>query len=247
MDNPSRQQPNAPNSSTQILIMKFRSLLLAVMPVLLLGQFSSAQEEEDKKLAVRALLLAPGGPTMELHTIASESKKLAGPVLVGARGLSDPISPGARNFSFAVPDDSKEDGYRPIAQVVLPARGSEFIILLEPVGKIIKSHVINGKSPDFVNDSTLFFNATDIPIGAELGKKKLLIPPRKPTIVPAPRREGEQPWYGVAFYESKDGRASLFSSARWPYRNASRSYLFFYRVAPSGKIAYEAVDEPLKL
>jgi hypothetical protein len=51
----------------------------------------------------------------------------------------------------------------------------------------------------------------------------------------------------VAFYESKNGQASMFSSTRWPHRNASRGYLFFYRSMPSGRIAYEGVDEPLKL
>jgi hypothetical protein len=227
--------------------MKLRPILLAVLPMLVMGHVCSAQEENIKKLAIRALLLAPGGPQMEIYTMAAETKKLAGPVLVGARGLSDPVGPGVRNFAFAVKDDTKEDGFRPIAQVVLPASGSEFIVLLEPLEQAIRCHVINGKSPEFVNDSTLFFNATDIPIGAELGNKRLLIPPRKPTIVAAPRREGERPWYGVAFYESRNGQASMFSSTRWPHRNASRSYLFFYRVAASGKIAYEAVDEPLKL
>jgi hypothetical protein len=224
--------------------MKYRPILLIVMSILLLVEFSSAQKEEDNKLRIRALLLAPGGPTMNLHTLVAETGKLAGPVLVGSLGLSEPIAPGARKFSFAVPDEKAENGFRPITQVVLPASGNEFIVLLEPEEKRLKSHVINAKARDFGNDTTMFFNATNIPIGAELGNKKVLIPQRKPTIVPAPRREGERPWYQVSFYESKDGKASMFSSTRWPHRNASRCYLFFYRTA-AGKIAHQAVDETL--
>lgn len=224
--------------------MNYRPFLLIVTPILLLLQFSFAQEEEDKKLMIRALLLAPGGPTMELHTLVTETNKLAGPVLVGTLGLSDPHAPGARKFSFAVPDEKAASGFRPITQVVLPASGNEFIVLLEPEEKRLKSHVINAKARDFGNDTTMFFNATNIPIGAELGNKKVLIPQRKPTIVPAPRREGERPWYQVAFYESINGRASMFSSTRWPHRNASRCYMFFYRT-PAGKIAHQAVDETL--
>jgi len=222
--------------------MKFQSLCLAILPVLVPLAPGTAQEKDGPALAIRALLLVPGGPTMELYTLTAESRKVSGPVLVGARGLSDPLAPGARNFAFAIPDKTKEEGYRSVASVVLPANGSDFIILLEPAGQTLKPHVVSGRAPRFGNDSTLFFNVTDVPIGVTLGKDKVLVPPRKPIIAEAPRR-GESPWYQVTFYEPKDGQPAMIANTRWPHRNASRTYLFFYRSESSGRINYQAVDE----
>lgn len=236
----------APTRVCRHFKMKSRTFIFAILPVLFAPPFSSAREEERPALAIRALLLAPGGPTIELFTLTTESRKLSGPVLVGARGLSEPLAPGARNFAFAIPDKTKEDGYRPVASVVLPATGSDFIILLEPAGQTLKTHVVSAKSPRFGNDSTLFFNATDVPIGATLGKNKVLVPPRKPIIAEAPRR-AEKPWYQVTFYEPKDGQPAMIANTRWPHRNASRGYIFFYRSAPSGRITFQAVDETIEL
>lgn len=224
--------------------MKSRTLFLAIFALLFATPCSTAQEGDKPALAIRALLLAPGGPTMNLFTLTTDSRKLSGPVLVGARGLSESLAPGARSFAFAIPDKTKEGEYRPVASVVLPDTGSDFIILLEPAGQTLKPHIISAASPRFGNDSTLFFNATDAPIGAELGTSKVLVPPRKPVIAEAPPR-GEAPWYQVTFYEPKDGQAAMIANTRWPHRNASRGYLFFYRLAPSGRITYQAVDETI--
>ncbi len=225
--------------------MTLRTLLIATLAVLFPAPFSSAQEEDKPGPVIRALLLAPGGPSMELYALAAESKKLSGPFLVGARGLSKPIAPGARSFAFAIPDKSKEDGYRPVASIVLPESGNDFIILLEPAGQTFKPHVVSARAPGFGNDSTLFFNATEVTIGATLGSNKVLIPPRKPVIAEAPQR-GEAPWFQVTFYESKDGKPAMIANTRWPHRNASRSYLFFYRSEPSGRISFQAVDETIE-
>lgn len=226
-------------------MMTLRTLLIAILAVLFPTPSSSAQEKDKPALSIRALLLAPGGPSMSLHTLATESKKLSGPVLVGARGLSEPLAPGARSFAFVIPDKSKEDGHRSVASVVLPETGRDFIILLEPAGQTLKPHVVSAESPRFGNDSTLFFNATDVPIGATLGKNKVLVPPRRPVIAEAPQR-GEAPWFQVTFYEPKDGQPAMIANTRWPHRNASRGYLFFYRSAPSGRISFQAVDETIE-
>lgn len=205
-----------------------------------------AQSSESPGVKVRALLLVPGGPTIDLYAIAAETGKETGPILVGARGISDPLDPGARVFSFAMADPSTESGRRPVATISLPAIGNDFIILLEPAGNQFKPHLVSGQAPRFGNSSTMFFNATDHSIGASLGESRILIPPRKPVVAEAPPR-GEQPWYQVAFYEpQEDGSPRVFSNTRWPYRNASRSYVFFYRSEPSGRISYQAVDETLQ-
>jgi hypothetical protein len=213
------------------------------LTILLFGVYlslSNAQIEETRGLNIRALLLASGGPTINLHAIAAETGKVAGPIVVGARGISDPVSPGARLFSFAIPDTSTKSGYRPVVEVSLPETGGDFIVLLEPAEEGFKPHVVSGKAPRFGNGSTLFFNATDVPIGAILGASKILIPPRKPLIAEAPPK-GEGSWYQVAIYQQKeDGPPRVFSNTRWPYRNSSRPYVFFYRSGPSGQIAYQA-------
>jgi len=220
----------------------FSFFALLVLPLLPL----QAQDKEASGVKVRALLLVPGGPTIELYAIAAETGKATGPVVVGARGISDPLYPGARLFSLAIPDTSTESGHRPVAEVSLPNSGGDFIVLLEPEGNRFKPHLVSGRAARFGNSSTMFFNATDHPIGASLGESRILIPPRKPVVAEAPPR-GEQPWYQVAFYEpQEDGSPRVFSNTRWPYRNASRSYVFFYRSEPSGRISYQAVDETLQ-
>lgn len=200
----------------------------------------------EPALKVRALLLAPGGLNIDLYTMVLETKKLTGPILVGARGISDPVDPGARKFSFAIPDANTESGYRPVSKIILPAAGDDFIVLLEPAGEKFEAHIVSGKSPRFKNDSMMFFNATDVPIGATLGEEKVVIPPRKPVLGKAPSK-GERPWYQVTFYAPQpDGSARMFSNTRWPYRNSTRSYLFFYRSEPSGRITFQAVDESIE-
>lgn len=225
--------------------MTLRNLQIAIFAVLLQAQSSSAQDKDNSVLTIRALLLAPGGPSMELYTLAAGSKKLAGPVLLGARGLSKQFAPGARIFEFSISDKSEEDAYRSVASVVLPETGRDFIVLLEPVGQSLKPHIVSAKSPRFGNNTTLFFNATDVSIGATLGKNKVVIPPHKPVIAEAPPRE-EAPWYQVTFYESKDSQPVMFANTRWPHRNASRGYIFIYRSKPSGRITFQAVDETIE-
>lgn len=182
---------------------------------------------------------------MDLFTLATETQKLSEPMLVGARGLSDPLTTGGRKFSVMIADASKESGYRSVADITLPEKGREFIVLLEPTGDNFRPHVMNAAAPSFGNGSTLFFNATDIPIGATLGNTKILILPREPTVAEAPA-QGERPWYQVSFYQPEaDGSPRIFTNTRWPFRKASRTYVFFYLVIDSERIAFQAVDESL--
>ena len=223
-----------------------RSIVAALSLAALVPGLTNAQEVKSGGMRVRALLLAPAGPTMELHTIAAETKKVTGPILIGARGISDSINPGSRTFSFAIPDAVDKTGYRSVAKVTLPPSGSDFIVLLEPAGETFKTHLVSGKETRFRNSSTMFFNATEVPIGATLGDNKVVIPPRKPVIAEAPAKIGDKPWYQVAFYSpGKDGKPRIFTNTRWPFRKASRCYLFFYRSTTSNRITYQAVDESI--
>ncbi len=117
-------------------------------------------------------------------------------------------------------------------------------MLLEPAGEKLKAHIVSENAPRFGNNSTMFFNASGLPIGVTLGENRTVVPPRKPVVIEAPPK-GERPWFQVTFYEADDGQPRMFANTRWPHRNASRSYLFFYRAEKSGRISYQAVDESL--
>jgi hypothetical protein len=204
------------------------------------GGLSAATEPGPA--GVRALLLVPGGPVVNLHPMSGTVVGAA--VQIGARGLSDPFQPGTREFSLAMPDTKQESGYRAVAKVTLPAEGKDFIILLEPARATYKVHVVNGRESRFGADSVLFFNAAEITLGATLGTTKVLINPRVAVFANAPPR-GEKPFYQVTFYQPDDGRARPFTNTRWPHRDASRCYVFFYRNSSTGRLSYQAVDEEL--
>jgi len=198
---------------------------------------------ESSGLRVRALLLVPGGPVTHLHPVSGE--KAGGAVQIGARGLSQPFSPATREFILAVPDTKQESGFKAVAKVVLPAEGRDFIILLEPAGAIYKVHVVNGREPRFSADCVLFFNASEVTLGATLGPKKVLIKPRQAVFAKAPAR-GEKPYYQVTLYQPDKGKARVFSNTRWPHRDQGRSYVFLYRSQPAGRLTFEAIDEVME-
>ena len=196
---------------------------------------------EPKPAGVRALLLVPGGPIAKLHPL---SGGVAGDaVQIGARGLSEPFKPSTREFALAVPDTKQESGFRAVANVVLPAEGRDFIILLEPAGATYKVHLVNGGESRFGADSTLFFNASETPVMAVLGSEKTLIKPRMAVFAKAPSR-GEKPFYQATLYQSDNGKVRPFFNSRWPHRDNVRCYAFIYR-NEAGNLTYQAVDERL--
>jgi hypothetical protein len=190
---------------------------------------------------VRALLLVPGGPVVKLHPVSGE--KVGEAVEIGARGLSESFRPATRDFSLAIPDARHESGYRAVGKVTLPEQGKDFIILLEPAKEIYKVHVVNGRESRFGADCVLFFNASETILGASLGGAKVLVKPRVAVFAKAPPR-GDKPFYQVTFYQPDNSKARPFANTRWPHRDASRCYVFFYR-GETGRLTYQAVDESL--
>ena len=215
----------------------FRFMLIAAC---LVGCLSAATEPGPA--GVRALLLVPGGPVVTLYPMSGAVVDAA--VQIGARGLSEPFKPSSREFALATPDTKQESGYRAVAKITLPAEGKDFIILLEPARATYKVHVVHSKEARFGVDAVLFFNAAEITLGATLGATKVLINPRVAVFAKAPPR-GEKPFYQVTFYQPDDGKARVFTNTRWPHRNASRCYVFFYRNSSTGRLTYQAVDEEL--
>jgi hypothetical protein len=190
---------------------------------------------------IRALLLVPGGPVIKLHPMSGETVGEA--VLVGARGLSESFRPTAREFSLAIPDIKQKSGYRPLGKVSLPEQGKDFIILLEPDKQTFKVHVVDSRESRFGADSVLFFNASDTILGAALGANKVIIKPRVAVFAKPPPR-GAKPFYQVTFYQPDNSKARPFTNTRWPHRDTSRCYVFFYR-SKTGRLTYQAVDESL--
>lgn len=196
---------------------------------------------ESAGSSVRALLLVPGGPVVNLHPMSGTTVGEA--VQIGARGLSEFFRPATRDFSLAVPDTRQESGYRAVGKVTLPEQGRDFIILLEPTKEVFKVHVVNARESRFGADCVLFFNATETVLGAALGANKVLIKPRMAVFAKAPPR-GDKPFYQATFYQPDNSKARPFANTRWPHREASRCYVFFYR-NETGRLTYQAVDESL--
>lgn len=200
-----------------------------------------SHSQDAPSIGLRALLLTPGGPTVTLHPLCEG--KVSDAVLIGARGLSEKFNAPARQFSLAVPDQRVEIGFRAVGDVILPPQGKEFILLLEPAGKKLQTHIIASRESRFVGDCTLFFNASQNPVVAVLGSEKTLIKPRTAVFAKAPKRR-EKPFYQATLYHSENGKVKPFFNSRWPHRDDVRCYVFIYRNA-EGRLTYQAVDERL--
>lgn len=188
---------------------------------------------------VRALLLAPEGAVSTLYPVSGETRGKG--VVVGARGLSEPFHPPAREFSLMIEDNKRESGFRDAGKAALPPEGDDFIILLEPEHAAFKVHVIHGGDARFGPNGILFFNASESNIGIALGASKLLVKPRAPVFAKPPDGGG-RPYYQVTFFEAENGKARPFVNTRWPHRENSRCYVFLYRNR-NGRFTYQAVDE----
>ncbi|MGC4016421.1 MAG: hypothetical protein QM755_18150 [Luteolibacter sp.] len=191
---------------------------------------------------VRALLLVPGSPNIELVTIAEE--KVSPPFSIGASGLSGNIFPGTRTFNLAVKMPSADSGFKKVASVVLPETGSNFLLLLEPQDdKSLIPHVIPDSLQRFGADSTLFFNASSSEIGAIFGTQRTLIRPRRVEIVSAPPAQDDVPFYQTELYHRDNEKFKLFASSRWLHRNDGRNYVFIYQIKSTGQFGYQTFSE----
>lgn len=222
------------------MIMLYRKCILGLLFSVFIGCFCQAQESSGP--GVQALLLVPGGPVVSLHPMGG--KTVGNAVSIGARGLSESFNAPGRHFSWCISDKNVESGYRAVGEVQLPEQGNDFIILLEPVNKMFKSHVIASREARFGADGLLFFNASDAVIGAALGSVRVKIPPRIAVFGRAPAKS-EKPFYQVTFYYQNEGDVRPFYDTRWPHREQSRCYVFFYR-SDNGRITYQSVDERIK-
>lgn len=214
---------------------------MKVLPFVISLATAGAQEGIESR--VKALILSPGEQEMKISLVSKEGGTVSDPLLIGNMGLSEAVTVVGRNLSLAIPDKSVESGYRSVGEATLPPAGGDFIILLEPAGKIFRTHVVNGKLPGFGRGDTLFFNATNFPLGATLGTRKITIPPRKP-VAGGPSARGRDSWYQITFYQPDEGGGvRKFGDTRWPYRDHARAWVFFYPNGPFNGVSYHVVDE----
>ncbi len=200
-----------------------------------------SRAEEAAKVSLRALLLAPRGSTVTVHSIFEG--KASDPVTITANGLTESFSAPSRRFSLGLPDQKAETGFRSVGDVMLPDQGDDFILLLEPRAEKFIAHVVASRDSRFVGDSMLFFNASEAPVMAVLGSEKTLIKPSVAVFVKAPSR-GKEAFFSGVLYQYKDGSAKPFFSSRWIHNKDSRRYVLIYR-NEAGRLAHQAVAESL--
>lgn len=219
------------------------SKLLVVRQLVLILGIADGQESQAR---VKMLILSPVEREMEISLIAADGGKISDPVLTGNLGLSDSVEVSGREISLAISAPAAESGFLKVGEASLPEGGTDFIVLLEPAGETFNTHVVSGKMPGFGRGDTLFFNATDMSLGATLGTRKILVPPRKP-IASGPSAQGRESWYQVTFYQPVEGGSvRKFGDTRWPYRDHARTYVFFYPDGPFNGVSYHVVDEMMR-
>lgn len=201
-------------------------------------------KEKESGPGVRAMLLVPAGPNIELISVTKD--KTSEPFNVGALGLSDEFFPKATVFNLAIKDTKAENGIRSVATVTLPETGRHFIVLLEPKdANSFKYYVIDAKQPNFKANSLLFFNAADTPVAGAMDDKKFVVKPHEISILSAPTPKEGVPYFFMGLYRPEGETLRPFASNRWPHRDDARVYVFIYREAGSGRYAYQCVNESL--
>ena len=203
------------------------------------------QEEKKDSRSVRALILAPGSPNLEMMCVAGE--KSSEPFNVGTSGLSQAFDPGTPTFSLAMKNAKSETGYRKVCEISLPANTRKAILLLIPAkANRFNIHLINDGEKSFGSDTTLFFNATAEPVGVILGQVKKILAPRKVILLDAPTVKGDVPFYQVQlFHATESGGSQLFASSRWLHREDGRNYVFIYQIPGTGAFTYKTFSETL--
>ena len=211
--------------------------------------FSSVQGQTppldgpDNPCRVRFVLLANGGPSVELYNFAEETTIPPEPVRVGTRSLSKPITTESRQFQLALRDASQKSGFRKTGLVTLPEVGDDFIVLLLPEDHHFTPFVVDSSATTFRPNNILFFNTTETPLAAKLDDEVTIISPRTPTFAPSPD-PNDASWYQVSlYYPVSGGGAKIFSNTRWPHRKSVRSIVFLFRDSTSRRITYQAIDD----
>ncbi|WP_269523088.1 hypothetical protein [Coraliomargarita parva] len=243
--------PIASTLVARVILLILAGLWLA--PICLWGQAVQQPESEGGATTVRMLLLTEKAQNLELYysekpelEIDSESGGVlppSGPVLVGARGLSQALPCKGKALYMWLKDSASKDGFRLVSSIQIEASSDEFVVLLVPGAKLLKPYLINASLEHFQGGALLFFNTLDVPIAAQFNEEVTIVQPLDPVIAEAPEYE-DKPWFGLRMYEPvSGGGAKVFCSRRRTYQQGVRSYYFIFRNSNNGRIDYRSINE----
>ena len=213
------------------------------------GSFLRAQEtgEDDskpRKLHLSFLLLHEKYEGMDVYLTDPENAESIGPIHIHGSDFSQPvIAPKGKYRMVLDPNSTLSDKKALCVLDLNEAKPRKLQVILEPHGKRLKPHFVNQMDKQFKVNSTRFFNTTDVPIAADLGGVKTVIPAHGNIVSPAPSRR-DLPYYEVSFYYPQaDGPPRKFECTRWPFRARGRNYTFFYVNPVTKGLSHKTVEE----
>lgn len=152
--------------------------------------------------------------------------------------LSNPIAVPARELQLFSPKAN-----RPLAKLVLPEAGSQFIVLFITAKEGgYTPIIIDGNAASFRAGDIYFINHTPQTVLGYVGTATFVLESQAGKILrPSGAREGK--FYDVGFgVREKEGDRAL-STTRWPVDQHSRSYVFFFVSPKTKRVDFRAVDE----
>lgn len=188
--------------------------------------------------AVTMRFLAERAPSNLGEVVLADGDKLTPPFALSAERLSDPIPAPARKVALRLKD-------RPLvlAEIILPEKGTSFIVLLIPQPKGgFSPVVINASDINFRGGDVYFFNHAEKLVLGYVGTAKFLLKPDEGKLV-RPAGAKEETYYDVGFGVRDSEGDRVIRTLRWPVLSRSRSYVFFYLNPVKNRIDFRAVDE----
>ncbi len=208
------------------------------------AQTTDEGDSKPRKLQISFLLLHEKYEGMDVYLTNPENAESIGPIHIHGSDFSPPVTAPKGTYRMVLDPTSTRSGKKALCVLDLrEAMPRKLQVILEPHGKHLKTHLVNQMDKQFKVNSTRFFNTTDVPIAADLGGVKTVIPAHGNIVSPAPTRR-ELPYYEVSFYYPQaDGTPRKFECTRWPFRARGRNYTFFYVNPVTKGLSHKTVEE----
>jgi hypothetical protein len=143
---------------------------------------------------------------------------------------------------LGLPGTDETNPFKPLLAVNLPEQGRQFLVIVFPSPKGLRSTVIRADDPDFRKGDIMIFNLSAETLAADLGGRRLRFTPGSTTSF-RPKREGDAPNYQVSFFSNKDNKPKLFAANMWPYFDHKRAFVFLYVDPENSRPTYRSIDE----
>ena len=128
-----------------------------------------------------------------------------------------------------------------VCDVVLPEKGSDFIVILVPGKEQPRAVILNGKTPDFRPGDVFIHNASDNAIALALGSNRAALKPGQGSAFRPGAPLGAKT-YEVAFLYDDEGVSKRLALTQWPLNDRLRGYVFFLP-GKNNRPIYRAVQE----